>query len=183
MHGTGALDSLIVATAQFRPPAHRVARIAIAQWTVQNFLGVAFSVAPVAGLAWLVDATEPSWLPGFAVRHAWWAPLIVLAIGLPAILLAPTWRYLVHRWEVTPEVVYTRAGWLDREWHLVPISRIQTVDTTRGLLERILGLATLEIRTASHAGSSQIEGLPTDVAAGLAHDLARRAGARRDDAT
>lgn len=152
-------------------------------WTLQNLVGVAFAVAPAAVLAWLVDATRPGWLPGLVVDRAWWVPLLVLIAGLPAILLAPTWRYAVHRWEVTAEVVYTCAGWLDREWRLVPISRIQTVDTTRGLLERVLGLATLEIRTASHAGSSRIGGLPALVAAEIAHELARRAGARHDDAT
>lgn len=172
-----------MATAQLRPPAHRVARGAIALWTVENFLGVVFAVLPAAGLAWLVDATEPRWLPDLIVEHAWWGPLLVALFGLPAILIAPTWRFAVHRWEVTPEVVYTRAGWFNREWRLVPISRIQTVDTTRGLLERVLGLATLEIRTASHAGSSQIEGLPAEVAAKIAHDLARQAGTLRDDAT
>lgn len=177
------LDSLTVATAQFRPPTHRVAPGAIALWTVENLIGVAFAVAPVAAFAWLVDATEPGWLPDFAVEHAWWAPLLVLLLGAPAVLVAPTWRFAVHRWEVTADVVYTRSGWFDREWRLVPISRIQTVDTTRGLLERMLGLATLDIRTASHAGSSKVEGLPAGVAAAIAHDLARRAGALRDDAT
>ncbi|MQA87374.1 MAG: PH domain-containing protein [Streptosporangiales bacterium] len=146
-------------------------------------MGLALVTAMVAGIAWLVDAAAPSWLPRLVVEHPWWGPLLVALLGLPEVLLAPTWRYLVHRWEVTQEVVYIRTGWFDREWRLVPISRIQTVDTTRGVLERFLGLATLQIRTASHAGSSEIEGLPAEVAAGLAHDLARQAGVLRDDAT
>lgn len=172
-----------VATAPLRPPAYRVARGAIVLWTVQNVIGVAVTVGAVAVVAWLTVAAQPSWLPEPLVDNARWAPLVVFLLGLPSVLVAPTWRYRVHRWEVTPEVVYTRTGWFDREWHLVPVARIQTVDTTRGPLERVLGLATLQIRTASHAGSSQIEGLPAAVAAGVAHDLARRAGTMRDDAT
>jgi membrane protein YdbS with pleckstrin-like domain len=65
----------------------------------------------------------------------------------------------------------------------VPVSRIQTVDRAQGWFERALRLSTLEIRTASHAGSSTIKGLDDRVAARLADDLARRAQELRDDAT
>lgn len=113
----------------------------------------------------------------------WWLPWIALILGLPGVLIEPVGRYLVHRWEVTDEAVYTVSGVLEREWRLVPITRIQTVDTARGPLERMLGLATLRIRTASHAGSSDVPGLPAGTAADLASHLAETAAALRDDAT
>lgn len=172
-----------MATAQLRPPAHRIGRSAIVMWTLEGLLGAGVLVGLGALLAWLLSAWQPAWLPDVLATRIWWLPWAGLLLGLPGVLIEPTGRYLVHRWEVTPETVYTVSGVFEREWRLVPISRIQTVDTTRGLMERMLGLATLRIRTASHAGSSDIPGLPAQTAAGLAHTLAVQAASLRDDAT
>ena len=89
----------------------------------------------------------------------------------------------MHRWEFSGDVVYARSGWLSREWVFVPVGRVQTVDKTQGWLERLLGLATLEVRTASYAGSTSIKGLDFTVAATLAEQIALRAQQLRDDAT
>jgi len=110
-------------------------------------------------------------------------PVIIAVVGGVTVVVAPLWRYRVHRWEVSSDVVYTRTGWFSRHWLLVPVSRIQTVDTGQGWVERLLGLATLRVHTASHLGSSKVTGLPLRTAIALAADLAHRAHARRDDAT
>lgn len=36
-------------------------------------------------------------------------------------LVVPGLRYRLHRWEVTEDAVYTRSGWLVREWRIAPI--------------------------------------------------------------
>ena len=84
---------------------------------------------------------------------------------------------------VREDVVYARSGWISREWVFVPVSRIQTVDKEQGWFERMLGLATVEIRTASHAGSSTIKGLDYAVAARPRRRARPRAEELRDDAT
>ncbi|MGH3321988.1 MAG: PH domain-containing protein [Streptosporangiaceae bacterium] len=168
---------------RLRPPAHRVARSAVALWAIYGLFGALVLGAIGAGVAFGLDSWQPAWLPGVVAEHVWWAPWIGLVLAAPGLLIEPLWRYTVHRWEVSGDVVYTLSGWFDREWRLVPISRIQTVDTTAGALERTFGLATLRIRTASHVGSSEISGLPAPVARSLAHELAERAGELRDDAT
>jgi membrane protein YdbS with pleckstrin-like domain len=89
----------------------------------------------------------------------------------------------VHRWEVTDEAVYTLTGWLTRTWTLVPISRIQTVDVTRGVVQQLFGLATVVVLTASAQGTVRMPHLETDVARRVAEDLARRAELVRDEAT
>lgn len=152
-------------------------------WAIQGLFGLGVLVGLGAVLAWVLSAWSPAWLPEVVATRVWWARGSGWCCGLPGVLVEPIGRYLVHRWEVTEETVYALSGVFEREWRLVPISRIQTVDTTRGLLERMLGLSTLRIRTASHAGSSDIPGLPAPTAAGLAHDLAIAAAALRDDAT
>lgn len=168
---------------RLRPPAHRVSPRAIAHWAIEYLLAWALAVALTWGVAAWADAAEPEWLPGWAGARIWWLPAVTGLAGALLVAVAPAWRYRVHRWEVSADVVYTRTGWFAREWLLVPVSRIQAVDTEQGLVERMLGLATIEISTASHAGSSQVAGLPVGVATRLAADLARRAHALRDDAT
>ncbi|MFI0350498.1 PH domain-containing protein [Actinomadura sp. 9N407] len=168
---------------RLRPPAHRVSPRAIAHWMIEALLlwGLAF------GLAWGVAAwfEGSGWtgLPGWLETAIGWLPVAAAVAGLLMIFVAPVWRFRVHRWEVSADVVYTRTGWFSREWLLVPVSRIQTVDTKQGWIERLLGLATIEVNTASHTGSSEVSGLPADVATRLSEELAHRAHDLRDDAT
>jgi membrane protein YdbS with pleckstrin-like domain len=169
---------------RLRQPANRVARAAILLWALESLLGVIVFAGVLALAAWGIGSSRPDWLPPALLDNVRWLPVVGgLVAGVPLVIVQPLVRYLVHRWEVTPEVVFTLTGWIDRRWHVVPISRIQTVDTDRGPLERMFGLATLKIHTASHAGSSEIAGLPAEVAGRLAQDLARQANQLRDDAT
>jgi membrane protein YdbS with pleckstrin-like domain len=166
-----------------RLPARRISRRAIAQWAIESALLWGLASGLAWGIAAWVDDTSWNGTPGWLAARAWWLPALVIAAGVFMTAVAPVWRYRVHRWEVNADVVYTRTGWFSREWLLVPVSRIQTVDTEQGWVERMLGLATIEINTASHAGSSEVAGLPVDVATRLAEDLAHRAHDLRDDAT
>ena len=84
---------------------------------------------------------------------------------------------------VAPQAVYTRAGWLHQESRIAPISRIQTVDSERGPLEQLFGLADVTVTTASAAGPLTIEGLDRATAERLVDDLTIAAQATRGDAT
>jgi membrane protein YdbS with pleckstrin-like domain len=158
-----------------------------AEWLCTGGLIVLLSGAVALSLSSVVGPGRGGWLPPVLdtalYGRLWMIPLVTAAIVLPNVLIGPMWRYRVHRWEIRADVVYTQSGWFNREWRLVPVGRIQTVDTKQGWLERPLGLATLRIDTASHAGSSRVEGLPADVATALADELAHRAHELRDDAT
>jgi membrane protein YdbS with pleckstrin-like domain len=110
-------------------------------------------------------------------------PLAALGYAVVVIGIRPWIRFRVHRWEVTGEAVYTLTGWLTRTWTLVPISRIQTVDVTRGVLQQIFGLSTVAVMTASSQGTVQVWHLEADVAQRVADDLAHRAEQVRDQAT
>ena len=149
------------------------------QWVVEGFGQLVLLLAIGMLLTWW----NPAFLPDEASRWRWVLPIVLGLVGLVFVVVEPLWRYRVHRWEVVDGVVFTRAGWLNREWRVVPISRIQSVDTQRGLLQRMFGLATLVVQTASHAGSSRIVGLPADVAVRLSFDLAQQANLLEDDAT
>jgi membrane protein YdbS with pleckstrin-like domain len=171
------------AQARLRPPAHRVARRVIAQWTLEYLIVTVIALVPAWVVGAIVKWSDWSFLPSVVVHRIGWLPAAVAVAGLVIVAVVPIWRYRVHRWEVGSDVVYTRTGWFNRHWQLVPVSRIQTVDTEQNWIERLLGLATMHIRTASHAGSSKVAGLPADTATRLAADLAHRAHDLRDDAT
>ena len=113
----------------------------------------------------------------------WLLPALAVVDAVVTIGIRPWIRYRVHRWEVTGEAVYTLTGWLTRTWTLVPISRIQTVDVTRGLLQQMFGLATVAVYTASSQGTVSIWHLEHAVAQRVADDLAARAEQSRDQAT
>ncbi|MBP2707048.1 PH domain-containing protein [Microbispora sp. RL4-1S] len=166
-----------------RDPALRVSRRAVVLWLIEAITGFVLLVGAAAGVALWVDGADWPGAAGWLSHHAWTLPAAVGAVLLPFVVVEPPLRYAVHRWELSGDVLYARSGWLSREWVFVPVSRIQTVDTAQGWYERVLRLATLRVRTASHAGSSTIIGLDDHVAGRLAEELARRAEQLRDDAT
>ncbi|MCW2581680.1 MAG: rane-flanked domain protein [Klenkia sp.] len=157
-----------------RRPAWSPSRNAIGLWTAEGVLGSLFWVVVVVLLE--VFLPLPTWL-------AVLLPVLVVVEAVVTIGLRPRLRYRVHRWEVTDEAVYTLTGWLSRTWTLVPVSRIQTVDVTRGVVQQVFGLATVAVLTASSQGTVRILHLEADVAARVADDLARRAETVRDEAT
>ena len=166
------------AAAPVRDPAWSLSRSAIGLWTTQGVLGtVWFALGTLAVFLVPDDAGGP--VP--VLR--WAAPVVTLLYAVVAIGIRPWVRYRVHRWEVTGEAVYTLTGWLTRTWTLVPISRIQTVDVTRGVLQQLFGLATVAVLTASSQGTVRVLHLEADVAQRVADDLARRAELVRDEAT
>ena len=162
-----------------RDPAWQVSRSAIGLWVTEGILGsLGWGVVVGAGLLFVPSS------PGGAVPVLRWAaPVLLLLYAVVAIGVRPFVRYRVHRWEVTPDAVHSLTGWLNRTWTLVPISRIQTVDVTRGALQQVFGLASVAVLTASSQGTVRVPHLEAGVAQRVADDLARRAEAVRDEAT
>ena len=150
-------------------------------------------VSPRARQMWLVGALIESfflfggfllvgyvWAP-FEIR--WWLPALVGALLGAYVVVVPQWKYAVHRWEVTDTAVYTQVGWWTRERRIAPMSRIQTVDYSEGALERMFGLASVTVTTASAAGALEISGLERELAQRLAEDLTVQADVVPGDAT
>ncbi|WP_054816335.1 PH domain-containing protein [Nocardia arizonensis] len=139
-----------------------------------------------AGLFWLIPIVAVLvWASFDADRRGWQVVALsaALVLGIFNVVAVPLWRYAVHRWEVTDEAVYTRVGWFNQESRVAPISRLQTVDTERGPLERLLGLSTVTVTTASSAGAVRIEALDLSVAEQTVTRLTEIAALHRGDAT
>ncbi|GGO14726.1 membrane protein [Microbispora rosea subsp. aerata] len=165
-------------TPTLRPPRHRVSRTAIWYWAARAALG--WLVVLAAQALWLVADRDGTALSVDA--HV--IGLVVTAVVAVAhVAIMPQWRYRVHRWEATSAAVFTQSGWFKQEWRIAPVSRIQTVDSERGPLERIFHLANVTVTTASAAGPIKVSGLDRDTARRLVAELTASAQATAGDAT
>jgi membrane protein YdbS with pleckstrin-like domain len=168
------------------PNAHRPGEITLADPTNPPSSRAPLVWALVGAVPWLVLAVLQL---GWALadeRLAWLhiAALAGTALGLlVSAVIAPLWRYRVHRWDISDQAVYTRTGWLVQERRIAPISRIQTVDTYRGPLDRLLGLANVRVTTASSAGAVHIVALDAPVADRVVAQLTDIASLGAGDAT
>lgn len=147
-----------------------------------------------APLVWAIGAAIP-WLMLVAAQVVWFAidrrlpwlhiaAATATAVGIVVFVgVVPLWRYRVHRWDISPQAVYTRTGWLVQERRIAPISRVQTVDTYRGPIDRLFGLANVTVTTASSAGAVRIVALDVDVADRLIAQLTDIAAIGAEDAT
>jgi uncharacterized protein len=159
---------------RLRPPRHRVSRRAIAYWAVRALTGWLVLLAGQALWA-LLDHGRGRWHAG--------ALIATLVLAAAHVAVMPQWRFRVHRWEATADAVYTQSGWFNQERRVAPVSRIQTVDSSRGPFEQVFGLADVTVTTASAAGPLKIHGLDHETAQWLADRLTAGTGADPSDAT
>jgi membrane protein YdbS with pleckstrin-like domain len=111
-------------------PAHPPSRKAPLAWAIGA--GIPWLIAVLAQLVWIALDGRVVWLHVLAAA--------VTTLGIVAfVVVAPLWRYRVHRWDISlesgPPAVYTRTGWITQERRIAPMSRVQTVDTYRGPLD------------------------------------------------
>ncbi|MDP9863302.1 MULTISPECIES: PH domain-containing protein [Streptosporangium] len=159
---------------RLRPPRNPVDSRAVRWWTGQAAVLVAPPVLVLVLLALLIPPAR-FWLL---------LPALVIAVpGAAYVAVMPRWRFRVHRWETTDDAVYAASGWIWQKWRVAPMSRIQTVDTVRGPLQQIFGLAGVTVTTASAAGAIKINGLDHVLAADLVERLTARTQDTPGDAT
>jgi membrane protein YdbS with pleckstrin-like domain len=155
-------------------PANPPSRKAPLVWAIGA--AIPWALLAVAQVVWFVLDGRLGWLHAVAA--------VVTLLGIATfVVVVPLWRYRVHRWEVGAQAVYTRAGWLVQEHRIAPISRVQTVDTQRGPLDRLFGLANVTVTTASSAGAVRIVALDSEVADRVVAQLTDVAAIGDRDAT
>jgi membrane protein YdbS with pleckstrin-like domain len=155
-------------------PAHLPSRRAPLRWAVGGIFP--WLLLAVGQVAWFEFDRRMPWLHIVVGVVTMFGAIIATAV-------VPVWRYRVHRWELGPQAVYTRTGWLVQERRIAPISRVQTVDTYRGPVDRLFGLANVTVTTASSAGAVRIVALDVDVADHLVAQLTDIAAIGAEDAT
>lgn len=144
-------------------------------WRVGSAVGGAITVLIVAVASFGLRLLEED------VYDIIWPILItgiVLVLALLNLWLSPNLRYRYWRYDIRAEEADLQHGWLTRTRQLVPMSRIQHVDTRRGPLDRRFGLASVVLYTA--AGPAYIPALATDVAADVRDRIATLANVHDD---
>lgn len=158
-----------------RDPARKVSRNAIGYWTTTALIWEVILLA-ILTVVYL-----------FVLPERWWWATAILALAvvgaLVEILIVPRFRFAVHRWEVTDTAIYTRSGWLNVEQRIAPLSRVQTVDSEQGAIQRMFKLASITVTTASSAGAIEIKCLDQDEARRVVAHLTEITGRDEGDAT
>ncbi len=118
------------------------------------------AVASLSGLAWL-----------------WSVPGVVVLLGLWLALLIPRQVRALGYAERDDDLLIRR-GVMMRNLVVVPYGRLQFVDVHAGPLDRLAGVARVQLHTASASSDAAIPGLPPGEASRLRDRLAARGEAR-----
>jgi uncharacterized protein len=137
-------------------PSRRLASAARWLWRAQG-LGATVAALIAAGVL------------SERVGGALWM-LLPLVVATIAIGVVPELRWARWRYEVRDEEIDLRHGTVRITRTLVPMLRVQHVDTTQGPLDQALGLATVVVHTA--AGTTTIPALDEGHAARLRDRIA-----------
>ncbi|MFN2319695.1 MAG: PH domain-containing protein [Dermatophilaceae bacterium] len=130
-------------------------------------------------LAWLVPIAVALTVAALTVTSWVWFPAGV-------VLFLLVWGLWLIRRQVSAmsyielaEDLVIRKGRVFRQVSSIPFGRLQYVDLQSGPLERKLGMATLQIFTASPSTSATIPGLPIETAEQMRERLMQRGEAQR----
>lgn len=100
-------------------------------------------------------------------------PAVAALAGLIAVVLVPRLRWAHWRYDVRDEEVDLRSGAFTVTRTLIPMARVQHVDTKRTVVSQLFGLAAVTIHTA--AGRNVIPGLAEPDAAAIRDRIAQLA--------
>lgn len=152
---------------------HRGSALSLITGAVSG-LGVAFGVSLVA-IVRTVGGNVAKDLPGvIAIASA--------IVALSVVSSVITWR--TRTWELTDAGIMLRSGLVTSKQLQVPYEHIHTVNMSSNLVERVLGLMTLDLDTgaaSSEGEATSIRGLQAGMAEALREELFRRKAAMLAD--
>lgn len=152
---------------------HRGSALSLITGAVSG-LGVAFGVSLVA-IVRTVGGNVAKDLPGvIAIASA--------IVALSVVSSVITWR--TRTWELTDAGIMLRSGLVTSKQLQVPYEHIHMVNMSSNLVERVLGLMTLDLDTgaaSSEGEATRIRGLQAGMAEALREELFRRKAAMLAD--
>ncbi|MGM8215374.1 PH domain-containing protein [Bacillaceae bacterium W0354] len=156
-----------------QPPKQMIASDAIKAWKLTAIILTIIPIAITVGSFVLVHFNIiPDWIP-----------YIVIGLGIvelyASIFLIPKLRWRRWRYEVFDQEIYIQRGVLVMTRTLIPMIRVQHVDTKQGPILKKYGLASLTISTA--ATTHEIPALLEEEAAHLRDQISELARVDQDD--
>ncbi len=138
-------------------PSERIDLRTMQVWRISGLLrallfgAVAFAFAVLVGKLF----NWPQWL-------SWLPAAAAVVYGGLEVTVLPRLRWERWRYQVNGEEIYLQRGVWFIKRTLIPMTRIQHVDTAQGVLMRRYGLAAVDVSTA--AGTHQIPALAEETA-------------------
>lgn len=141
---TSLMDRWEEGIAQEGAPLGRIDPRAIPVWRINGLLNSLFLILLALGVGFMVPADDVV----LAVLR--WLPLVGSIVWLfLSVIIFPPLRMRLWRYEIREDEVDVQRGIIVIRRTLVPMVRIQHVDTEHGPVLRRYGLATLKISTAA----------------------------------
>lgn len=137
---------------------------------VVAILFLIISLVPFALEQFLGVDGMPAWV-------IWVPPTVVLVIALWVLLLIPRQVNAIGYAERNEDLLLRR-GILFHRIMVVPYGRMQYVDVTMGPVERILGISSIHLHTASPGTNAVLTGIPAAEADRLREQLSARGEAK-----
>ncbi len=144
--------------AELRPLDPRVVRVWRIGWTL--------AAAPAVAAAVAAELLGVSPLPTPALS------VLVGLLGAVAVVVVPAVEHRRWRYALREHDLLIRHGLLTVTTSVIPYRRLQFVDTRRGPLDRLFGLARLVVHTAAPGTSGTVPGLDVATAEALRERLA-----------
>ncbi|MBO9307827.1 PH domain-containing protein [Thermomicrobium sp.] len=153
-------------------PSERIDPRALRAWRVRGAIEGGIVIATAGLASWLVVRFQLPWLLIVLV----WVVALVAAWVLA--WLVPRIRWERWRYRIGERQIELQRGVLVITRTLIPLARVQHVDTKQGPILRFYGLASVAIATA--AGTAEIPALAVDEAQRLRDQIAQLAGVSED---
>ncbi|GEN57707.1 UPF0699 transmembrane protein YdbS [Halolactibacillus alkaliphilus] len=147
-----------------QPPAFSLDKQAIKVWQIHG--GITFGLLLVFHLIFSYIVVRFEWSYVFIVITS----VLIVLIFIIQTWLIPKIRYRRFRYEISDEEIYIQRGIIIVTRTLVPMTRIQHVDTTQGPVLKRYKLMTVTISTA--ATTHEIPALSEGEADGLRNEIA-----------
>lgn len=157
-------------------PEGRLDKKVVVSWRLGNVISSVIMGAVLIGAAAMSKAVVSAPVSSL---------LMILAVALTAVIflvstvVTPAIRYARFRFAVNEADVDIVRGIFVRKRTIIPLVRVQHVDTRQGPILRSLSLASVSIATA--AGAHEIPGLSVEEADALRDKVAVLAGVAQED--
>lgn len=158
-----------------KEPQNRISSRAIRVWIISEVIQNIIGFAVIGVLFYLDDLFSwKEWI------H--WALIIFLAVSIPAAIwsfISPFIKYKSWRYDVDEEYVQMKSGVWQEKHLLIPMTKVQSVETVQGPIMRRYGLYSVTMGTMG--SSHTIPALPEGEAVSLRNQIAKYAKIKEED--
>lgn len=154
-------------------PIHQLPEKAQIVWRLYGIFYTAIIMVVTVGIGFLTYKYDwPQWI-------LWLAITLVLIVGILSMIIFPSIRWKVWRYEVREQEIEIQSGLFVVKRTLIPMVRVQHVDTEQGPILKRYNLANISISSA--ATIHTIPMLLTEDADGLRAKISELARVAEDD--